>query len=68
MAVNPEQLGTLRPRSVTEVPGHPAELWQCCVPEEAAQAALAALEASDAWGDESMRVLLVEKGFAASLS
>lgn len=46
MAVNLEQLGTLRPRPVTEVPGHLAELWQCCVPEEVAQAALAALEAS----------------------
>lgn len=46
MAVNLEQLGTLRPRPVTEVPGHFAELWQCCVPEEVAQAALAALEAT----------------------
>lgn len=45
MAVNPEQLGTLMPRSVNEVPGHPAELWQCRVPEEAAQATLVALEA-----------------------
>lgn len=45
MAVKPEQLGTLRSRSVTEVPGHPAELWQYCVPEEVVYAALAAQEA-----------------------
>jgi len=39
MAVNPEQLGTLTRRNVTEVPGHPAEPWQCHVQ-------LGALEAS----------------------
>lgn len=72
MAGNAEQHETLEPRSVTKVPGHPAELWQCIVPEElwSSQGAFfgspggtCMWAALAAWGDGDMSVLLVEKGF-----